>query len=309
MKFISALLLLSSGVSQAIPPKPLHSREAPWMTPLSEDRTKEFTIRQSNGQKIIVDTVLGHEWAGTVPGNSTWYESHNYCDDSTYGGYSDWRLPTYWEMITIQKKYAKERGIYPIFSHLDGKMAIWSSDDSVNIDQPDWDDRWVLFVDLGLVTFEVINQRFSAQCIRGAIKPPAGPVGKERYKELQPDLIHDLKTNLLWTGPRNPKVSKTWLFTVIYNWYEANLWCDTLEFAGRTDWRLPRLDEISVIGDMSKPYLFSYMPKIPNTGLGFWTSSPAINPIGPANWTTDLVGSSYPQSKEEDRLFGCVHSN
>lgn len=306
---VALAVVLMSGLSLANPPRPHHSGEAPWREPLAEDRSKDFSIREANGGAIIVDNVLGMEWAGKASENLDWYGAYDYCEKSTYAGYSDWRLPTYWEMISIQLKQAKEQGVYPIFSHLKGKRAIWSSDDSVSIDQPDWDDRWALFVEPGLVTFELIKEEYTAQCIRGEEKPAAGPQGEERYKEIQPDLILDTKANLLWTGPRNPKISKELLFTEVKNWYVANLWCEDLVFAGRSDWRLPRLDEVVIIGDLRIPTVFTSMPKIPNSPLGFWTSSAAINPVGPANWIVDLLGQAYVHSKEEKHIFGCVHSN
>jgi hypothetical protein len=306
---VALAVVVKSGLSLANPPRPHHSGEAPWMTPLSEDRSKEFSVREANGGKIIVDNVLGMEWAGKASENLDWYGAYDYCENSTYAGYSDWRLPTYWELISIQLKYAKGQAIYPVFSHLNGKRAIWSMDDSVSIDQPDWDDRWVLFVGSGLVTFELIKERYTAQCIRGDIKPAAGPSGAERFKEVQPDLILDRKTNLLWTGPRDTKVSKDWLFTEVENWYVANLWCEDLVFAGRSDWRLPRLDEAVIIGDLRIPHIFTRMPRIPNTNIGLWTSSAAINRVGPANWHVDFLGQTIVHSKEEKHIFGCVHSN
>ncbi len=56
-------------------------------------------------EKIVVDTVTGLQWQyhdADVPDNSSfWKGALDYCENLTYAGFSDWRLPNKDELMTI----------------------------------------------------------------------------------------------------------------------------------------------------------------------------------------------------------------
>ena len=56
-------------------------------------------------EKIVVDTVTGLQWQyhdADVPDNSSfWKGAMDYCENLTYAGFSDWRLPNKDELMTI----------------------------------------------------------------------------------------------------------------------------------------------------------------------------------------------------------------
>ena len=63
-------------------------------------------IDNKNG--TVTDTDTGLMWQqATAPGTYTWDGAISYCVNLTLGGYSDWRLPTIQELISIvdYKKY------------------------------------------------------------------------------------------------------------------------------------------------------------------------------------------------------------
>lgn len=49
------------------------------------------------------------------------------------------------------------------------------------------------------------------------------------------------------------------------NWYDAMLYCSMIEIDGKTDWRLPTLEELSVIYTIENNFWQSY----------YWTSTDA----------------------------------
>ena len=55
-----------------------------------------------NGDGIVTDNVTGLMWQQEDDDTTrTWDEACSYCDDLTLGGYSDWRLPSVMELMSI----------------------------------------------------------------------------------------------------------------------------------------------------------------------------------------------------------------
>lgn len=56
-----------------------------------------------------------------------------------------------------------------------------------------------------------------------------------RFKSLQDGTLNDSHLRLMWTQRDNGHAT---------DWFEARNYCDKLELAGRTDWRLPTFREV-----------------------------------------------------------------
>jgi hypothetical protein len=54
-----------------------------------------------DGDDIITDTTSGLVWQKTYVSNKTWQEALDYCENQTYAGYSDWRLPNLNELFSL----------------------------------------------------------------------------------------------------------------------------------------------------------------------------------------------------------------
>ena len=54
-----------------------------------------------NGAGIVEDSATGFMWQGTYTSQKTWSEALQYCEDLTYAGYSNWRLPNINELASI----------------------------------------------------------------------------------------------------------------------------------------------------------------------------------------------------------------
>ena len=65
--------------------------------------TSSFTSSTRNGDEIITDTKTGLVWQKnyTAEGYIYWKDSLSYCENSTYAGYSDWRLPNVNELMSL----------------------------------------------------------------------------------------------------------------------------------------------------------------------------------------------------------------
>ena len=59
-----------------------------------------FATFKKNGDDIVKDNVTGLMW-GDMSLYITWQEALEYCEESTFGGYTDWRLPNHNELMSI----------------------------------------------------------------------------------------------------------------------------------------------------------------------------------------------------------------
>ena len=60
-----------------------------------------FSTSTVNSDAIVTDTKMGLIWQKTYETTKDWQEALDYCEDLTYAGYSDWRLPNKNELASL----------------------------------------------------------------------------------------------------------------------------------------------------------------------------------------------------------------
>ncbi|MBO4698843.1 DUF1566 domain-containing protein [bacterium] len=60
-----------------------------------------LTSSSVGGDSVVEDSVTGFMWQGTDPSQKTWSEALQYCENLTYAGYRDWRLPNINELASL----------------------------------------------------------------------------------------------------------------------------------------------------------------------------------------------------------------
>ncbi|MEY4064310.1 MAG: hypothetical protein RIR26_518 [Pseudomonadota bacterium] len=304
IRLLSALLLLSLPAF-ANPPKPSYSDEVPWAAALSDDREVEFDRQMIGDDEVVVDKTFDWMWQTTPSEPMNWYDAYYHCADSRVGGFSDWQLPSYWQIQSIVDHGREQLFVLPVFKKIESHQVLWSRDDHIGIDQPDFDDRWAFHVKIGLTTFEKRQEMFNALCVRGSTPARLGPSGKERFEEVMPDVFLDKVTKLKWTGMRDPKVSKSILFTVVVNQTLASGMCQNHKTGQLSDWRLPTVQELKMILALGKRTISSWMPRMPSSMYSLWTSTP--KPGGDWTWGVDMFGQVRSSPSNEPNTFACVH--
>lgn len=65
-------------------------------------KPQSFQIKTISNQNVVIDKNTGLIWQQSIP-DKRFHEDDavNYCENLTYAGYSDWRLPTPHELLTI----------------------------------------------------------------------------------------------------------------------------------------------------------------------------------------------------------------
>jgi len=108
----------------------------------------QFEIQEFNSGNVIIDRSIGLMWqqAGSV--ETMWYDNtNNWLDElnqNKYAGYTDWRLPTLEEAMSLMMGERKNDHCYidPLFDK--EQSSIWTADLSKNAHR-----AWVVFYSYG----------------------------------------------------------------------------------------------------------------------------------------------------------------
>ena len=134
-----ALWPMPSWASAPVPPIPTYSFELP-----------------SAGETTI-DSVTGLSWTTTGPTGKTWAEAKAHCDDLVKYGFSDWRLPTTIELVSIGD-VSQASGFAEKFGSVNGGM--WSSTPVAGASGNHWS------VSSLRVTASLDTPTFDVRCVR-----------------------------------------------------------------------------------------------------------------------------------------------
>ncbi|MBO4710841.1 DUF1566 domain-containing protein [bacterium] len=188
----------------------------------------------------VQDNNTGLTWLYT--GNSGSFEEMSaFCSELDYAG-KTWRLPTPAEFMTIVDRDATGtpvlRQLY--FSELflnDSTTNFWTSVDNL------------YFYNDGSIMRDPSGDN-SAMCVSGEEYGKADAANYTSETANGQEAIRDSSTNLLWQ--KTYESGKTW--------DEALKYCEDLEYAGYSDWRLPNINELTTLFDYSKTGVLSSFP-------------------------------------------------
>ena len=238
----------------------------------SKCTAQSFTVQTISSQKVVLDNNTGLMWQQTAPSTTyTWENAKNYCNNLTYAGYSDWRLPNPQELLTIvdNSKYgpAINTTYFPNMSSASASVYYWSS-------KPYGTDRVQLlrlyYGNIYYTTSYTQSSSLNLVCVRGNELPKASFTTQTISGEV---VVKDSTTGLMWQKTY-PSGTKTWANALKY--------CESLVYAGYDDWRLPNKNELASLVNYDKteaPYSdFPYMP----TDYYFWSSSAYVCATGNA---------------------------
>ena len=93
-----------------------------------------FITKKESEDLVVVDSATGFMWQKTIENSKyTWVNALKYCENLTYAGYSDWRLPNKNEWASLLN-YDKSEAPYSDFPDIESDYWFWSSTTSRSSD-------------------------------------------------------------------------------------------------------------------------------------------------------------------------------
>ncbi|MDX9805221.1 MAG: DUF1566 domain-containing protein [bacterium] len=231
---------------------------------------RSYSITGTSPQEIVTDNNTGLQWQRTLPatyagctgGNPvgsacTRQGAINYCNELAYGGKNDWRLPEINELETLPD-YGKQNPAIDDFL-FPGTFAnyFWSSS------YHNENYSWALHFEVGGANLQGPTEYYYVRCVREAVLS-AHPLNISTVSG--DSIVTDSVTKLIWV---NETVSgKTWK--------EAMTYCETLNYAGFTNWRLPNENELKSLINRAKS---SPASDFPGDSYVLWSSTTQVEKI------------------------------
>jgi len=124
--------------------------------------------RWKRSGSVVKDTKLGLMWQDNYSAKTTektWSRAKKYCRNLSLAGYSDWRLPSYNELLSIVDYDRYEPAIMPSFKNVTSKYFnyFWSSSEAVSGAKYAWE---VDFSGGGTLSLSKSDEYF-VRCVRG----------------------------------------------------------------------------------------------------------------------------------------------
>lgn len=246
----------------------------------------------NNEDGTITDNVTGLMWEQDMEEKLTFEEAFVKADESSLGGYSDWRVPTIKELYSLIQFTGRVQGAQAIDMFIDvdyfnqplGDVSIgereidaqtWSSTEYVGLTMNGDETVFgVNFVD-GRIKGYPKYQKSTGNANTMYFRMVRGNTeyGQNNFIDNGDSTVSDLATGLMWQQADDATGR---------DWEEALAYAESLELASYSDWRLPNAKELQSIVDYSRS---------PQT-----TNSPAINPIFETTEINDPDGNAgqYP---------------
>lgn len=172
-------------------------------------------------------------------------------NSANFGGYSDWRLPSREELRSIVDYSVPPPGPTIDITYFPNTARSTSNIDSIG--SQNWSSTtdanneafaWHIDFDSGHDNnYRDKSYSLYVRAVRG------GQSSTARFVENGTTVI-DTQTGLIWEQKTNDGGTRDMNNT--YTWQEALDYCNTLNLAGQTDWRLPTMKELASLVDLSR---------------------------------------------------------
>ena len=271
-----------------------------------------------NGDGTISDNITGLMWEQDMGEKITFTEAFTKAANSGLGGHSDWRVPTIKELYSLAQFSGRCFGDNAVdlfidtayFNHPVGNTSVGERE----IDAQTWSSTQypglIMRGDTAVFGYNFVDGRLKAypkyikktgeantmyfRMVRGNTD-----YGTNIFVNNEDGTISDKATGLMWQQADDGNTR---------NWESALQYCENLNLAGHSDWRLPNAKELHSITDYTRCPDVTNSPAIDplfscssfnnpegdaNYGY-YWTSSPLMD--GPSPYT-DAVYISFGEAQ------------
>jgi hypothetical protein len=278
----------AGGIPCPAPGADFHGQDAQYGWDIDNEASARFTRDTSApGEPVVADNVTGLMWQGCLRGQTgddcgggaldetNWETALVHCDELTWAGFSDWRLPDDLEITTLLDLGKATEPTADILSFPNTATGShWSS--SFSASEIAEDNAWSADFANGLIITENMWTVWGpTRCIRGQPQPRPARFSRDTSTAGEPSVLDDW-LGLEWQGcargqsgddcdTGEPAES---------TWKEALSYCEELAWGGHSDWRLPSVMELRGIVDTG-----TWSPAMDSTAFPeaparrFWSST------------------------------------
>lgn len=189
-----------------------------------------------NGDGTVTDQVTGLMWQQSDGGEMTWPNAVTYCDQLTLAGYSDWQLPSGFDLFNLVDHDHNNPALNPAAFPSTNAEYWWTAQEQVG----DSTKAWVVNAGGGIGAHpksETISaggsKRFHARCGRNVSSATSSFTANGNGT-----VTHNT-TGLVW---QQGEVTPT-------PWEAALTYCENLSLGSHSDWRLPTIKELHSLSD------------------------------------------------------------
>lgn len=264
---------------------------------VGEDSDYTIAPMQFDGSIIglVQDMQTGLMWQQADGGEMTYENALLYADTCSLGGYTDWRLPSPIEALSILNHQNNNPALSTGVWSSSTAEYWWTSQRQVN----DVNKIWVTNAGGGIGNHpksETLsaggNKRFHAKLVRGG----NSQVFQERFIVENDGSVRDQLTDLVWI----PVASSDSMV-----WEDALSTAENTSFGNSSDWRLPNVKELLSLNDYLRHH-----PSLNDTVFSaaghtkFWSSTTLANSSTKAwYWDTAFGISTYALKTSRKALF------
>jgi hypothetical protein len=263
-------------------------------------KSPSYSSQVINEEEVVIDNNTGLIWQqSTADTNGDgWLTSSDqlpyedasvYCQNLSYAGRTNWRIPTIVELESIVDYGRYYPAINPIFevqTSLYSSAEHWTSTVESRRADGSIQTRWYIGFTTGGVERSLLSSPFWVRCVSGGITEKFGP-----YINNNNNTITDQETGLTWMRhPADINNDGAINSSDQVIWKDALAWCEGATIAGSSDWRLPNIRELRSILDYSRHYP-AIDPLFIEDGYCYWSSTTLLNQStypGYYAWVTDF---------------------
>ena len=266
------------------------------------DKTRTYTCYEADGEvgdcsmmipvaedEVVTDSLTGLMWQRTYGSDRVWSTAVTYCENLDYGGYTDWRLPSPIELQSIVDDGTFNPAADTVAFRGTPSGYFWTS-----LAYPTGGVRYVSFGS-GHNSYFGSTKSCLVRCVREGYDGSANGTF-EQFVVSGPgeQVVTSMVTGLIWQKNTASSLS----------WEDALAYCENLEYADLTDWRLPNKKELLSL--LNYEFL-SPCSDFPDTPLGtFWSSSTYVGDVTKGWGIGFSSGDVYHWSKANLYKARCV---
>ncbi|MBW2276005.1 MAG: DUF1566 domain-containing protein, partial [Deltaproteobacteria bacterium] len=252
--------------------------------------TRTFSETTVTAETYVSDSLTGLDWQQAYTASLDWYSAGNHCSTLSYAGFTDWRLPDFYELTGLIDWSTIEPAIDTAFAGTPNEY-FWSATSG-----NDGTEAVRVRFDYGGAYLDPKTYSLNVRCVRGDSFFES-MAARFLLDETTTDevVVVDQATGLNWQQLHEPNQS----------WQEALEFCEGLGYGGHSAWRLPTVNELRSLLNHANATTLSDFPGM--APLDFWTSTTFVYSGSYADYVGFGNGYISNAPKANNSNVRCVH--